>query len=139
MTDCGQNSCSLWAKRAIVALTVSSMLAVAMVQPAFAGMIGVDEIAAANNSANARIRLLSLIDRPQVRAELVRQGISPDEAITRVSALSDAEIDTLSGKLEKLPAGGSDVLGVLLIVFIVLLITDILGYTKIFSFTKPIK
>jgi hypothetical protein len=38
-----------------------------------------------------------------------------------------------------LPAGGTDLLGVLLFVFIVLLITDILGFTKVFPFTKPIQ
>ncbi len=36
------------------------------------------------------------------------------------------------------PAGG-DVLGVLLTIFIVLLVTDILGFTKVFPFTRAIR
>jgi hypothetical protein len=38
-----------------------------------------------------------------------------------------------------LPAGGVDLLGAVLIVFLVLLLTDILGYTKVFPFTRPAK
>jgi hypothetical protein len=37
--------------------------------------------------------------------------------------------------MDALPAGG-DALGVALIVFLVLLFTDIMGYTKIFPFTR---
>jgi len=37
-----------------------------------------------------------------------------------------------------LPAGG-EILGILLTVFIVLLITDILGFTKVFPFTRSIQ
>jgi hypothetical protein len=38
-----------------------------------------------------------------------------------------------------LPAGGSSVIGVLFAVFIILLITDILGLTKVFPFTRPVR
>ncbi len=50
--------------------------------------------------------------------------------------MSDAEAAALADQIDTLPAGGADVLGVLLTVFIILLITDILGFTKIFPFTK---
>jgi hypothetical protein len=55
--------------------------------------------------------------------------------------LSDDEVEHLAGRLDSLPAGG-DVEGVLWIaflVFLVLLVTDILGFTKVFSFTRPAK
>jgi hypothetical protein len=65
--------------------------------------------------------------------------VSVDEANQRVAALTDDEARILSTQLDSLPAGGFDALGAILIVFIVLLITDILGFTKVFSFTHPIK
>ena len=40
--------------------------------------------------------------------------------------------------MDQLPAGAG-VIGILFAVFIVLLVTDILGFTKIFPFTRPIK
>jgi hypothetical protein len=65
--------------------------------------------------------------------------VSPEAALARVDALSDEEVAALAGRLDQLPAGGADVLIVALIVFLVLLLTDILGYTKIFPFTRAQK
>jgi hypothetical protein len=44
----------------------------------------------------------------------------------------------LAGRIDSLPAGG-DVIGAVVFVFLVLLITDLLGLTKVFPFTKPVK
>jgi len=44
----------------------------------------------------------------------------------------------LADKLDSLPAGG-DVIGALVLVFVILLVTDILGYTKVFPFTRSVK
>jgi len=67
------------------------------------------------------------------------QGISPMEATARVDSLSDAEIMQIADKMDQLPAGGSTfgvIIGAAVIIFIVLLITDILGFTDIFAFVK---
>jgi hypothetical protein len=89
----------------------------------------------------ARERLKTLFDRADVRAELERRGVSATEARKRIDALSDDEVERLAGKLDSLPAGGDavDVLWIAFLVFLVLLITDILGFTKVFSFTRPAK
>ena len=57
----------------------------------------------------------------------------------RVGMLSDAEIVSLAGRMESLPAGGSSfgiLVGASVVVVIVLLVTDIMGYTDIFRFVK---
>jgi len=77
------------------------------------------------------------LERAEVRAELESLGVEPGAALARVDALSDEEVAALTGRLDQLPAGGTDVLTVALIVFLVLLFTDIMGYTKIFPFTRP--
>ena len=46
---------------------------------------------------------------------------------------------TLAARIDQLPAGGDSVLGVLLVVFVILLITDILGFTRIFPFTRSMR
>jgi hypothetical protein len=66
-------------------------------------------------------------------------GVDPDAARARVDALGDDEVATLTSEIDRLPAGGTDVLTVVLVVFIILLITDILGVTKVFPFVKPMK
>ena len=50
--------------------------------------------------------------------------------------MTDDEVTQLAGQFDSLPAGGSDVLTIILVVFIVLLITDLLGLTHIFPFTS---
>ena len=85
--------------------------------------------------------LLRVLDRADVQQQLRTQGVSVEQAKARVAALSDAEAAQLAAQIESLPAGGDAgaLIGALLVVFLVLLLTDILGLTKVFPFTKPIK
>jgi hypothetical protein len=82
-----------------------------------------------------RERLASLLDRGEVRVRLEALGVDPAKARDRVAALSDAEAAQLAAQLDWLPAGG-DILGVAVLIFLVLLFTDIMGYTKVFPFTR---
>jgi hypothetical protein len=45
----------------------------------------------------------------------------------------------LSDQLDKAPAGASDVLGTIVFIFVLLLITDLLGFTKVFPFTHSLR
>jgi len=120
-------------------LVIVSMLAMGLPQQiAFAGMVETNQIASHMQAGQDRAKINAYIDREEVRVQLQNQGVSASEAKARVYALTDDEAHKLAGKLDQLPAGG-DVLGVLLTVFIVLLITDILGFTKVFPFTRPVK
>ena len=73
-----------------------------------------------------------------MRQQLQAQGVSADDAIARVQAMSDAEVAQLADRVDRAPAGG-DVIGVLFTVFLILLVTDILGFTKVFPFTRSIR
>jgi hypothetical protein len=61
------------------------------------------------------------------------------QARERAAALTDAEAAQIVSNIDDLPAGGVGIIGAILIVFLVLLLTDILGYTKVFPFTKPMR
>lgn len=102
-------------------------------------LVGTGEVVAAVAQGQAvdaaRERLAALLARDDVAAQLQRHGVDATQARERVAALSDAEVLQLSGQIEQLPAGG-DVLGIAVFVFLVLLFTDILGYTDIFPFVK---
>ena len=89
-----------------------------------------------------RERIIDVLERAEVRAQLQGLGVKPADVQARVAAMSDAEAAQLAAQLDQLPAGGDGVgaiVGAILIVFLVLLITDILGLTKVFPFTKPMK
>lgn len=100
--------------------------------PAYAGIVGTETVVAGAQHG----KLAAVVQRADVQARLQAMGADPREVEARVAALSDEEAAQLAARLDELPAGG-DVLGVILIVFLVLLFTDIMGWTKIFPFTRP--
>lgn len=95
-------------------------------------------IANAGQVTSERASVNAFFARDDVRNALQAQGVSASDALERVQAMSDAEIAQLSNRVAQAPAGG-DVLGVVLTVFVVLLVTDILGFTKVFPFTRSIQ
>ena len=107
-------------------------------QSALAAMIGTESVIHVDRSQSPRDYLNNLLAREDVHAALVSQGIDPQEAQNRIDGLSDAEVNDIVAKLDQLPAGG--VLGTLLVIafliFLILLLTDIAGYTDVFPFVK---
>src|SRR6185295_15802873 len=73
-----------------------------------------------------RDRVLALIERPEVAQQLEKMGIPQKEARDRVAAMSEAEVASLAGKLDALPAGGAlsnqDLLIILIIIVIIVLL-----------------
>jgi hypothetical protein len=87
----------------------------------------------------ARNYILSVLAREEVQAVLTAQGIDSQEAKRRLDSLTDAEVIRFAKEIKQLPAGGSafgTIVGAALIVFLVLLITDIMGFTDVFPFVK---
>lgn len=107
--------------------------------PVHAVVITTEEATAVSTALSPeRSRLAAALARADVQAELARYGVGIEQAQARVAALSDEEVQRLNQKFDEMPAGGS-VLGVIVFVFLVLLVTDILGLTKVFPFTRPIR
>jgi hypothetical protein len=125
---------------------VSILLAIFMIlisgpfQSVFAAMIGTETVLDTSQGLEARADLNRFIEREDVQAALIAQGIEPEEVRARLDSLTDAEAVAIADKLDQLPAGGGAIEAILvisLIVFLVLLFTDIMGYTDIFPFVKP--
>lgn len=127
-------------KKVVAAYSVIAMTILGIPAPALAGMIATDEVGvAAVSGEQARNRLEALLARQDVQTELVKHGVSADQAKERVAALTDEEAQMVSGHLDKLAAGGDSIVGALVLIFLVLLFTDIMGWTHIFPFTKPVQ
>ena len=108
------------------------------IRSAHAELISTSSIIGASQAELGRRKLERYLEREEVRAGLEKNGVTPEAARARVDALSDDEAATVAGKIDTLPAGG-DVVGALVFVFVLLLVTDILGFTKAFSFTRSVK
>jgi hypothetical protein len=125
-------------RRLVSVVLIVSLLGMGLPLQAQAGMLPTDSVVA----SAAKERVTTFLNRSDVRAQLESMGVNPADAKARVASLSDDEAAQLAAKIDNLPAGGDAagaLIGALLIVFIVLLITDILGVTHVFPFTKPIK
>lgn len=123
-----------WTSRVMMVL----MMSVGMPMTASANMVETDQAVNHALAEQSRARIMALVERGEVRAQLEAKGVTSEQAQARVNALTDEEAIQVSGKLDQLPAGG-DILGTAVFIFIVLLVTDILGYTKIFPFTRSIR
>ena len=97
-----------------------------------AGIVGTESLIDAQ--AN-REKVAVFMARQDVQTQLIEQGVDPVAAIQRIDRMTDSEVAGLAQQIDTLPAGG-DALGVVLVVFLVLLITDIAGVTDVFPFVK---
>jgi len=107
------------------------------VQTAKAQMIGTNTVIAAQKQEANRERVITFLGRGDVQQVMVKNGVDAAEARKRVASLSDSELTKISQAMEKLPAGGDGVgavIGAVVFIFVVLLITDLLGLTHVFPF-----
>lgn len=107
-----------------------------MAQSAQAAMITSEQLVVQSTAAE-RAKVSAFLERAEVVSKLEQYGVSAADAKARVAALSDEEALTLSQKIDQAPAGG--IIELIVFVFLVLLITDILGFTKIFPFTRSVR
>jgi hypothetical protein len=108
----------------------------------YAALVTTDTIMVETNAAADRERVTAFLAREDVQAQMREMGVSPDEAGARVAAMSDAEITRIAGRIDQMPAGGNAlgvVVGAAVLIFVVLLITDIAGLTKVFPWTRSVR
>jgi hypothetical protein len=122
-------------KRLMACVLLTSFTLVGFTQTVQAAMIGTEQVAAANAARQNQEKVAAALARPDVIAQLEKLGVNTSDAQVRVAALTDAEAASLAGQIDSLPAGG-DVVGALVLIFVILLVTDILGLTKVFPFTR---
>jgi hypothetical protein len=123
-------------RRLLAVSLIVSITGLGLPLSAQAGMLATSDAL----NANSRARINSLLERQDVQAKLAAYGVNMSEVKARVAALSDQEAAQLASQIDKAPAGGDGgaLIGAALIVFLVLLLTDILGYTHIFPFSKKL-
>ncbi len=123
---------------AMILLLVFTCLTVS-VPPAQARLISTGQVVNGDSPEAERARLKAFLAREEVQVQLASWGLDKTMAKARVDRLTDEEVTRMVQKLDQLPAGGDGVFIVAaatVFVFLVLLFTDILGYTDIFPFVK---
>jgi len=128
-------------RRSFLMLLVACVSHAGMLQTAQAALIGTEAVADAQptQEGDARTRVLAQLDRPDLVQALRERGVDIDAARARVASLDDAQAAQLAQVIDDAPAGATAVIGVLVFIFVLLLVTDILGLTKVFPFTRPVR
>ena len=119
------------------AALLSILLALMPMLPAQAAMIGNEQIVNQSLSVQTRDSLRQLFEQDTARQQLQAWGVNHDQINTRIYSLTDAELTRINQQVGDLNAGGN-VLGILLVIFIVFVITDVIGATDIFPFIHPV-
>jgi methionine-rich copper-binding protein CopC len=126
--------------RNLVAIAMASLMVmnVAPIGLAHAKMVTTDQVIDQSNQSDDRAQVLNFLMREDVQQHMTRLGVDPEEAKARVASLSDEEVQKIAGRLDELPAGEGIgvVVAAILIIFLVLLITDLVGVTDVFPFVK---
>lgn len=85
-------------KKLITGLFLSFLIAMPTVH---AGMIS------PSSPEAERERVLGMLERPEIAQQLEKMGIPAAEARARVGAMTEAEVLSLAGRLDAVPAGGA--------------------------------
>ena len=120
-----------------IAVLLSLLLALAPMIPAQAAMIGNEQVINQHQQGQTRDSLQQLLQQQSARQQLQALGVSPDLVKSRIDSLTDSELARINRHVDTLDAGGN-ILGILLVIFIVFVITDVIGATDIFPFIHPV-
>ena len=103
-----------------------------------AQMVGTDSAIQRTASDMDRAYLVNELRKGEVQDEMIRLGVSPEEAEARLAALSDAELARMLRQIDQ-DRAGAGVVGTLGTIFIILLVTDLLCLTRLFNFTRCVR
>ena len=126
-------------KKLVAHTLITSVMLLGFTQSVQATMISTEQVVTAAAAEQNRAKVAASFERADVQAELQRMGINTDEARARVAAMTDAETASIAQQVDSLPAGADGILGTLVFIFVLLLVTDILGLTKVFPFTRSVR
>jgi len=121
--------------------TLSLILFIPLISVSFgnaqAAIISNDQIIHKTDQVNDKAALLQTFKRAEVQAQLSSMGVSSADLENRVDQMTQGELTQLNQQMAELPAGASAG-GIILTVFLVFVITDVIGATDIFPFIHPV-
>jgi len=120
-------------------LVVSFCLLNFNVPNAQAKMVGTDAMIAEQQALDQKAQVADFMAREDIKQIMTQYGVDPVEAQQRVDSLSDKELASLASSIDQLPAGAGGVgavVGAVVLIFLVLLVTDLVGLTHVFPFVN---
>ena len=126
-------------KKIVAHSLITALMFVGIAQSSQAALISTEQVVTAAAAQQNRAKIAAAFQRADVQAELQKMGIGGEEAQARVAAMTDAEAASVAQRIDSLPAGGDGIVGAIIFIFVLLLVTDILGLTKVYPFTRSVR
>lgn len=123
--------------KAVPLLSILALLSIQMA-PLQAAMVDNEQLIAQTQHEITKQEVLSNLDRQDVQNQLVAMGVDVDNAKDRINQMNDQELAQIAQDFEQMPAGSGGIIGALVVIFIVLVVTDMLGATDVFGFVHNI-
>lgn len=121
-------------RAALVAVLALAVCNTGFIQSAQAGVVDTAVLVPSARDAHMA-SIQTQLAREDVRAQLSRYGVEPVAIEGRLASLSDAELASLSERMDDVPAGGDGLLVVIGLTFVVLIILEMVGVIDIFKRT----
>ena len=123
--------------KVVPVLSILALLSL-QVAPLQAAIVDNSQLLSQSQQEVTKQYVLSELDRQDVQDQLVAMGVDTDDAKQRIQQMNDQELAQLAQDFEQMPAGGSGIIGALVVIFVVLVVTDMLGATDVFGFVHNI-
>ncbi len=120
-------------KRLLAAALIVPMTLIGIPQTVLAAPIGTHAAIELETHQNRVDRVSAMLAREEVREAMIRLGVAPEQAQQRILALSPEELVLVEQHLDSLPAGGSTVLVILGVIFLVLMVLELAGVIDVFK------
>lgn len=124
-------------------LVLSVFLSITLfTQTSWAQMASTEALFEHTVTVSPKEKVMQFTAREDVTKVLVQMDVDPKMIEERVASMTDEEASKIAHQIDTLPAGASaagSLIGAVVFVFVLLVITDILGLTKVFKFTRSIR
>lgn len=124
--------------RRTLAVILSFLLFFASIGQAQSAIVSNSQLIHQAQQANNKNTLRQTIHRADVQQQLLAMGVNTADIESRINQMTQDEVAQLNQQINQLPAGG-DGLGIVILVFLVFVITDVIGATDIFPFIHPVR
>ena len=121
-------------------LVLSVILSITLfTQASWAQMASTEALFEHSVKVSQKEKVIQFTAREDVAKILGQMDVDPKMIEERVASMTDDEVSEIAYQIDTLPAGGSSIIGAVVFVFVLLLVTDILGLTKVFNFTRTVR
>lgn len=124
-------------------LILSVILSITLfTQTSWAQMASTEALFEHSVTLSPKEKVMQFTAREDVARILGQMDVDPKMIEERVASMTDEEASQIAHKIDTMPAGSNAagaLIGAAVFVFVLLVITDILGLTKVFNFTRSVR